>query len=76
MKNYKKVKKIEEVLESITCDRCGLTLPHYEKGMFIRISHNAGYGSFFRDGNMVRADICEKCISETLGEFLTIIETS
>lgn len=66
----------QSYLKRVCCDRCGRTsdtdgLDH-EFHEFVSISHKAGYGSIFGDGNSVEADLCQHCIRDVLGNWLRI----
>lgn len=68
----KKIKEFEvkvkkEVVESITCDLCGIT--HYEddniclENLFASIDWTAGYDSKF-DMTNFKLDMCDDCINK------------
>ena len=73
MINYKKVRRVEEELYSVTCDVCGeiyyKDADVFEFQEFHHIVLTGGYGSVFGDENTVRCDICQHCLKEMIGEF-------
>ena len=62
------------VLNTITCDRCGLTA-HADDGSteeFLSIDKIGGYFSSFGDGATIQLDLCQSCLNETLGQWIRI----
>jgi hypothetical protein len=72
-----KTKTVEEkVPESITCDVCKKKY-YYDKDEmeiqeFLHIRLQGGYSSVFGDGRSIKGDICQRCLNEKLGEYLTL----
>jgi len=63
----------EEVPNKITCDVCGNdieTIVDSQEALYINFV--GGYGSLFGDGARVRAEICQKCLKDVLGNYLRI----
>ena len=63
-------------IASCICDRCqrrmspeGDSAEWHER---LSISFRGGYGSIFGDGHLVSVDLCQRCVRETLGEWLKI----
>lgn len=57
----------------LNCPRCGLSLDDIlesQESMFIQF--RAGYGSVFGDGNVVTGRLCQYCVQEVLGPWLTV----
>ena len=73
--------KIEiETLSAKTCDRCGrhatikdIDLEYQE---FLSINHHVGYSSVFGDTNQISMDLCQHCVKEVLGQWVTVTEES
>jgi hypothetical protein len=68
--------KIVQEVAACTCDRCQRRMTP-EDGDFewqerLSIAFQGGYGSVFGDGKKVRLDLCQQCVSETLGTWLRI----
>jgi hypothetical protein len=62
------------VLETITCDKCGVTA-YAEDGSaeeFLSINRTGGYFSSFGDGATVQLDLCQGCLNETLGQWIRV----
>ena len=61
-----------------TCQRCGRSLDppscdlEYQEALII--SFRAGYGSVFGDGNLVESTLCQYCLQQLLGPWLSITE--
>ena len=78
MKKYKTkiVKEEIQVLETVTCDRCGKSYKpgDYESqdDEFLSVDFVGGYYSFFGDMNHVRCDLCHKCLNELIGKFCRV----
>ncbi|ENU8965141.1 hypothetical protein ACE2PP_000673 [Salmonella enterica] len=60
-------------LSAKTCDRCRRRAEKddLEYQEFLTIDHRAGYGSVFGDGGRLRLDLCQHCVKEVLGQWLT-----
>ncbi|MBC9925395.1 hypothetical protein IT777_26630 (plasmid) [Klebsiella quasipneumoniae] len=60
-------------LSAKTCDRCRRRAEkdNLEFQEFLTIDHRAGYGSVFGDGSRLRLDLCQHCVKEILGQWLT-----
>ncbi|WP_151102999.1 hypothetical protein [Salmonella enterica] len=60
-------------LSAKTCDRCRRRAEKddLEFQEFLTIDHRAGYGSVFGDGGRLRLDLCQHCVKEILGQWLT-----
>jgi hypothetical protein len=41
---------------------------------FLSVDNYCGFNSVFGDGNTVKADICQHCVKELLGNYLRIEE--
>jgi len=71
-----KVKTVEvpsEVVESITCDKCGKVISPddwMEWQEIVTISFRGGFGSIFGDEGSFRCDLCQYCLKETLGKYI------
>lgn len=63
-----------QTISGYICDRCGLeaSVEDFEAAEFTSIELVGGYGSTFGDGARVTADICQHCLKDTLGEWLTV----
>jgi hypothetical protein len=74
MKKYKR-RYIQKV-DTIVCDRCAIECKEgdLEFEEFASINYRGGYKSIFGDGHDISIDLCQKCLKETLGEWLTIGE--
>lgn len=75
MINYKTQSVEQKFQESITCNVCKSTY-NCEKDWedvqeFHHVRFRGGYGSVFGDGVAFRADICQHCLKELLGEYIT-----
>lgn len=73
MKNTKKVQIVKEQVVSITCDRCKIEVNAddvFEFQEIISIKIEGGFSSIFGDGNVFEIDICQKCVKETVGEYM------
>ena len=71
------VTRDEEVIESMTCDACGVTVDPGGDGMieaqeWLQWRMRGGYGSIFGDKAGISLDLCQKCIKERLGDVLKI----
>jgi hypothetical protein len=61
-------------LTALSCDKCGRDLledkMEYQEAMF----HDAdcGYSSVFGDEATIKIDLCQHCIKELLGEWISI----
>ena len=69
-----------EVIDSTTCDKCGLTACHSGEGVldaqeFIHWRRTGGYTSVFGDGSVLELDLCQGCIKELLGEYIRVTGT-
>lgn len=66
----------QEVPVSITCDVCERTydVDDEETDEFLFIREIGGFNSVFGDGNMIEGTICQHCVKEKLGEYLSITE--
>ena len=78
MKKYKKIQRIEEQVNSITCDKCGKT-SNYSKDVYQFQEHKTisvmgGYGSVFGDGDQLEVDFCQECLKEVIGKYLRPIQ--
>ena len=62
------------VVQQIMCDRCGTEAARAEVEFqeMTSIGFGGGYGSIFGDGTRVEIDICQRCLSETLGAWLRV----
>ncbi len=78
MKIFNEVVEKRKRLVGCKCDRCKITYSIDEDVLeiqeFFHINYIAGYGSVFGDMNSVRADICQHCLKEVLGDVLIIGE--
>ena len=75
MITYRTVQTKTEEPASVTCDVCCKTFDYdkdwEETQEFLHIRFAGGYGSVFGDGTEVKSDICQHCLKNKLGEFLT-----
>ena len=80
MIEYKTETKTEEVKipKSITCDICKKKYIYKDDIMEIQEFHHirftGGYSSVFGDMNKIKGDICQHCLNDKLGEYLSIEE--
>jgi len=81
MKNYTEIKVKQNKLNSVVCDKCGIEYSNNtiegqtEIQEFLFIKFTGGYGSIFEDMSKVRCDLCQHCVKELLGKYLTIIDS-
>lgn len=84
----KKITIIERTIKDpyvteIICDRCEKVISVYDADdnhwsdiigvqEYHSIDYVAGYGSVFGDGSRVRADICQECLEEIIGDFVRL----
>ena len=63
-------------IDTITCDRCAIEIKasDLEFEEVTSINYRGGYKSIFGDGVDISLDLCQKCLKETLGEWLIIGE--
>jgi hypothetical protein len=58
------------------CDRCQRRMSPEDDSVEwherLSISFRGGYGSIFGDGHSISLDLCQRCVQETLGEWLQI----
>lgn len=75
MRKYGIVEVKERKLVEWTCSVCGKDLmeDELEAQEVFHFSQVGGYSSVFGDGAEIYIDICQHCMKERLGEFLTII---
>ena len=75
MRKYDIVEVKQRELVEWSCSICKLDFikNQMEAQEVFHFSLNCGYGSVFGDGNEVYIDICQHCMEERLGEFVTII---
>lgn len=69
----KTITERRQVVESITCDKCGkVILPDdwSEWQETVTISFRGGFGSIFGDEASFRCDLCQHCLKDTLGEYI------
>ena len=66
--------ELVSVVDQIRCDRCDKEVHRGESDFeqMTSIGFDAGYGSIFGDGNRVEVDLCEACLSATLGTWLRV----
>lgn len=59
-----------------TCDRCGrhAEAHDFECPELLSINHKVGYSSIFGDTNRISMDLCQHCVKEVLGQWITITE--
>lgn len=77
MKNYTTKKKTikQDVLVSITCDKCKKEYHidnWVEMQQFHHIDIRGRYGSVFGDESWVLCDLCQYCLKELIGDFCRI----
>ena len=76
MINTKIVMAEQEVVESVTCDVCLRKFSYDDDLLELQemqhISDVGGYGSVFGDGEYYSIDICQHCLKEKLGQWITI----
>lgn len=64
---------MEKNTQSPVCSRCSKILDDIlEHQESMQIQFRAGYGSVFGDGNVVTSTLCQECVQEVLGPWLTI----
>lgn len=67
-----------KIPESITCDICKKKYYYGNDDMEIQefhyINFRGGYESVFGDDVLMKGDICQHCLKEKLGEFLSVDE--
>ena len=63
-----------EALAAISCDRCGQTwtADACNEAELTSIDFIGGYDSVFGDGSQVELDLCQRCLKETLGQWLRV----
>ncbi|WP_332087559.1 hypothetical protein [Klebsiella quasipneumoniae] len=61
-----------------TCDRCGrhakTVVDDIEFNEFLSVNHLAGYGSIFGDSNRLKLDLCQHCLKDVLGQWITVCD--
>jgi len=63
----------KQVLKVISCDRCKRDLTdELERQEALVIVETGGYSSVFGDGADINLDLCQHCIKELLGEWMTV----
>lgn len=69
-----KIPVMVDALSSITCDRCRQTWQAntIDAAELISIDFIGGYDSVFGDGSQVELDLCQRCLKETLGQWLRV----
>ena len=75
MKRYEAKEITVQDLAEFHCDCCGMDLlcgNTIETQEAISISYDCGYGSIFGDGNTIRVDLCQHCLNNKLGEYITV----
>ena len=72
MKKFKRTSV--KAIKSITCDRCAVEIDaeDMEFSECTSISYRGGYKSIFGDGCDISIDLCQNCVREVLGKWLTI----
>ncbi|MEH6814357.1 MAG: hypothetical protein V7677_17625 [Motiliproteus sp.] len=62
---------VVDKVTAIQCDRCGKQFKKGapEFGATTSINHQCGYGSVWKDGDQIAADICERCLKELIDPF-------
>ena len=72
------IRKLEEkVPEEITCDICKKTYHHDSKDDWMEIQEfhhvrfRGGFDSVFGDDVAFKADICQHCLKNILGQYIT-----
>lgn len=72
MKTYRET--VASVLDTIVCDRCGTTAKADElsRQEFVSIDFVGGYDPVFGDGALVKLDLCQHCLRDTLGRWLRV----
>ncbi|MFM0528914.1 hypothetical protein PQR11_28490 [Paraburkholderia strydomiana] len=63
-------------VSACTCDRCGRRMtpgdPDSEWHERVSIAYRGGFNSIFGDGQAIRIDLCQHCVRDTLGPWLTV----
>lgn len=74
MRKYGIIKVDQRILEEWACSVCGRDLlkDEYEGQEAFCFCQTGGYGSVFGDGCEISIDICQHCMKEKLGEFITV----
>lgn len=64
------------VLSAKTCDRCGrhakTAVDDTEFHEFLSVDRLVGYGSIFGDGHRLKLDLCQHCMKDVLGQWITV----
>lgn len=72
--------KVVREVSGCTCDRCGRRMiPDAEDMEWherISIAWHGGFHSTFGDGDAIRIDLCQHCVRDTLGPWLTVASGS
>ncbi len=73
MKKWHWVHKLEQVIDSVVCDKCKEEYTGtMELQEFHHIKFQGGYGSVFGDMNEVECDICQYCLKDMIGDIARI----
>ena len=73
MRTYKKVRKTQRVLDSVTCDCCKKVIDSedvLELQEMLHINFTGGFGSIFGDMSSIEGDFCQTCVKLLLGKYL------
>jgi hypothetical protein len=70
------IHELQEVVSEIVCDRCQKSVeslaPSFD--LYTTIRHICGYGSVWKDGQIIELDLCEKCLKVLIGDVCRIID--
>ena len=76
---YKEVTYIKKKEDGFVCNCCNKTYKlDYLNGNYIEFNEKfiidfiAGYGSIFGDGNEIKCILCQHCLKQLLGAYLSI----
>ena len=74
MKTYRKEEQWVDLLESITCDKCGKVVEDvFEVQEAVSLVIHCGYGSkTWGDLSKVECDLCEQCIYEMIAPYARV----
>lgn len=75
MRKYKEETRIEKILESCSCDKCGADIEKW--GECFVLEARFGYHSrLFGDMSEMKADLCEKCLFDFVKTFKNDVHQS
>ena len=76
MKTMKKKKVTVELIEKITCDRCGreFTLDEFKCDEGFSFQDTGGFSSRFGDGTLISIDLCADCFYDMMKPYAKLKE--